>query len=132
MNTLRRCVLVVDDEALIAQTWCIHMEMIGVEVCGVAATAEAAIALAKQHRPAVILMDVRLKGQADGIDAAIAIREHLSSRIIFITGSREPETMARIQLGDPASILIKPVADHQLYAAVREGLEPKEAVSATP
>ena len=122
MNTLRQCILVVDDEALIADAWCIHMEMIGVEVCGTAATADSAVALAIEHRPAVVLMDVRLKGQGDGIDAANAIREHVPSKIIFITGSREPETIARIQLSDPAGLLFKPVADHQLHTAVREAL----------
>ena len=122
MTALRQCVLVVDDEALIADVWCIHMEMIGVDVCGVAATAEAAVALAKEHRPALVLMDVRLKGKADGIDAAIAIRKHVASKVIFITGSREPETIARIQLGDPANVLFKPVSDRQLHTAVREAM----------
>lgn len=122
MTALTRCVLVVDDEALIAQTWCTHMEMMGVDVCGVAATVDAAVALAKEHRPAVVLMDVRLRGPADGIDAAIAIRQFVPSKVIFITGSREPEMIERIQLGDPSGILFKPVSDRQLHTAVREAL----------
>ena len=122
MTGLRRCVLVVDDEALIADLWCMHMEMIGVEVCGVAATAEAAVALAQEHRPAVVLMDVRLRGASDGVDAARLLGEHVASKVIFITGSRDPDTIARIQSAEPAAILFKPVSDRQLHTAVREAL----------
>ncbi len=127
MNALRHCVLIVDDEAMIAQLWSIHMEMIGLDVCGVAATAEAAIALAQEHRPALVLMDVRLKGEADGIDAAIAIREQMDSKVIFISGSQEPSTLARMKLGSPSCVLFKPVSDRQLHAAVRNALDPAAA-----
>ena len=127
MIALRRCVLVVDDEALIADLWGLHMEMIGIEVCGLAATADGAVRLAQEHRPAVILMDVRLRGTKDGVDAAIAIRSSVGSKVIFITASKDPETIARIQLGSPTAILFKPVFDRQLHAAVRDALGPAPA-----
>lgn len=123
MSALRRCVLVVEDEALIAEVWCIHMKMMGVDVCGVAANADAAVSLAQEHQPAVVLMDVRLKGPGDGVDAAISIHEHVRSQIIFITGSREPEMIERIGLGNPAAILFKPVSDRQLRAAMDDALK---------
>src|SRR5258708_2956335 len=62
MSELRKSVLVVDDEQLIAELLCCHMEDMGLEVCGTAATAASAIALAQEHRPSVGLMDVRLRG----------------------------------------------------------------------
>ena len=62
MTALNRSVLVVDDHAIIAELWCLHMEMMGLEVCGTAATADEALSLAEQHRPAIVLMDVRLRG----------------------------------------------------------------------
>lgn len=124
MSDLRDCVLVVDDEALIADLWCMQMELIGVDVCGVAATADAAIALAQEHRPAVVLMDVRLRGERDGVDAAISIRQSVGSKIVFVTGSKEPQTITRMQLGTPSAILFKPVSDRQLHTAIREALKP--------
>jgi CheY-like chemotaxis protein len=120
MSNLNECVLVVDDQALIADLWCILLEDMGFDVCGTAPTAVAAIAMAKQHRPRVIIMDVRLRGEMDGVDAALAIHESLGSKVIFITGSREPETMARIQLDNPAAVLFKPVSNRQFQSAVRE------------
>jgi DNA-binding NarL/FixJ family response regulator len=122
MSGLRECVLVVDDEALIANLWCMHLEAMGMEVCGIAATADSAIALAQQHRPSVVLMDMRLRGQKDGVDAALAIHESVGSKVIFITGSQETGTMARIQLDHPIAVLLKPVSGRQLKAAVNDAL----------
>ena len=96
MSDLQRCVLVVDDEFLIAQGLCLQVEDMGLNVCGTAATAETAVALAQAHRPSVVLMDVRLRGKGDGVDAAIAIHFTVGSRVIFITGSQDPNTVMRI------------------------------------
>jgi len=120
VSGLRDCVLVVDDEAIIAELWRIHVDCMGLEVCGTAATADEAIALAEEHRPALVLMDVRLQGKKDGVDAALAIHDAVGSKVIFITGSREPETMARIQMDHPADVLFKPVSQKRLQAAVRK------------
>jgi two-component system, response regulator PdtaR len=123
MNDLSECVLVVDDQALIADLWCILLEDMGFSVCGTAPTAAAAISMAREHRPRVIIMDVRLRGEMDGVDAALAIHESLDSRIIFVTGSREPETMARIRLDNPAAVLFKPVSNQQFQSAVRQAFQ---------
>jgi DNA-binding NarL/FixJ family response regulator len=123
MGNLRDCVLVVDDDAMIADAWSMIMQDMGVDVCGTAPTAAIAIAMAQAHRPKVVLMDVRLRGEPDGVDAAIAIRELIGSRIVFITGSKEPSTAARMQLGHPAAVLFKPVSERQLQAAVKSAME---------
>jgi CheY-like chemotaxis protein len=130
MNDLRECVLVVDDEVLIAELWCMILEDMGLEVCGQAATAEAAVAMALAHRPKVVLMDVRLRGQQDGVDAALAIHENVGSKVIFITGSKEASTAARIRLDHPVAVLFKPVSDRQLQSAVRAAMaEPAKGQS---
>ncbi len=118
MTTLHRTVLVVDDEFLIAQGLCMQVEDMGLTVCGTAATADDAVALAQLHRPKVVLMDMRLQGTKDGVDAALEIYRSVGSKIIFITGSREPSTLARIKLDHPFAVLFKPVAEHQLRLTV--------------
>ena len=118
MTGLNPCVLVVEDHAVISELWCLHMEIMGLEVCGTATTADHAIELAEQHRPAIVLMDVRLIGEKDGVDAALAIHDAVGSKVIFITGSKEPSTMARIEQDHPTAVLIKPVADHLLRSTV--------------
>jgi two-component system, response regulator PdtaR len=122
MSSRQERALVVEDEALIADLWCMILDDMGLDVCGTATTAEVAIALARTHRPKIVLMDVRLRGELDGVDAALAIHESVGSKVIFITGSKDPSTSARIQLDHPSAVLFKPVSDRQLKAAVRAAL----------
>ena len=63
-------------------------------------------------------MDMRLRGAEDGVDAALVIHETVGSKVIFITGSKEPSTMARIQLDHPEGVLFKPVSTAQLRSAL--------------
>jgi len=119
---LADCILVVEDEFLIAASLKMQIEDLGLQVCGTADTALDAIAMAKEFRPRVVLMDMRLKGQGDGVDAALAIHLSVGSKVIFITGSREPATMARIQEDHPAAVLFKPIYGRQLQTAIESVL----------
>jgi DNA-binding NarL/FixJ family response regulator len=119
---LEDCIAVVDDEFLIVTGLTMQLEDLGMTVCGSAATAEEAVALAQAARPAVVLMDVRLRGDKDGIDAALAIHDTVGSKVIFLTGSREPATIARIELDHPAGVLFKPVQNWQLREAIQAAL----------
>ncbi len=122
MGDLNNEVLVVDDEFLIVKLLCIYVEEMGLKVCGTAAEADQAIRLAQEHRPAVVLMDMRLRGEKDGVDAAMAIHETVGSKVIFITGSSEPSTINRIELDHPAAVLFKPVSDRQVRAAIEAAM----------
>ena len=122
MTALADCVLIVDDEFLIAEGLRMQLEDMGMEVCGKAATADEAVALARLHRPSVVLMDMRLKGGRDGVDAALEIHADVGSKVIFVTGSREPSTIARINEDHPSGILFKPVFGAQLETAIQEAL----------
>ena len=123
MSDHQDSVLVVDDEVLIAHLWCMTLEDMGLKVCGTAATAENAISMAREHRPKVVLMDVRLRGALDGVDAALAIHEEVGSKVVFITGSKEKATLERIQQDHPMSVLFKPVSDRLFKAAVKAAME---------
>lgn len=115
-------VLVVDDEYLIAELLSEMLEEMGMQVCGTAASAGEAVAMAQLHQPPLVLMDVRLRGPGDGVQAAIEIHRTVGSRVIFITGSREPATVARIQADHPSGLLFKPILFDQLQQAVRQAL----------
>lgn len=121
-GTLDGCVAVVDDEFLIAEGLTMQLQDLGMTVCGTAATADEAVALAQARRPAIVLMDVRLNGERDGVDAAIAIHETVGSKVIFVTGSRDAATMERIGLDHPSGVLFKPISDRQLRQAIDAAL----------
>lgn len=122
MTALQKAVLIVEDEHLIALGLAARIEDMGLDVCGTADTADDAVAQARLHRPAVILMDMRLRGVKDGVDAAQAIYESVGSKIIFVTGSREQKTIDRIGLDHPFAILFKPVSDGALEIKVSEAM----------
>ncbi len=117
-GALRDCVLVVDDEVLISELWCMILEDMQLDVCATATTAASAIALANEHRPKLVLMDVRLEGPSDGVDAALAIQRTVGSKIIFVTGSRDAPTLDRITAARAAGVLFKPLREQQLQLAV--------------
>ena len=119
-------VLIVDDEFLIAQGLCMQVEEMAMVVCGTATNADEALALAMMHRPEVVLMDIRLRGDKDGVDAAREIHRTVGSKVIFITGSREPETLARIKGDHPAAVLFKPISEGQLISAIRAVIDDPE------
>jgi two-component system, response regulator PdtaR len=122
MPDLVNCVLIVEDEFLIADMFETQIEDMGITVCGIAGTADEAIAYAREHRPALVLMDVRLKGAKDGVDAAIAIHNSVGSKIIFITGSREPANVKRMEVDHPTAVLFKPIYGGALQSAVKSAL----------
>lgn len=122
MSDLQRQVLVVDDEFLIAMGLINQVEEMGLTVCGSASTADEAVALARLHRPMVVLMDMRLDGTKDGVDAALVIHEEVGSKVVFITGSQEPDSLARIRSDHPCAILFKPVSSNQLRGAITVAL----------
>jgi two-component system, response regulator PdtaR len=123
VSDLPECVLVVDDDVIIADGWVTILQDMGLEVCGIAATAAAAIVMAQTNQPKLVLMDMRLRGSQDGVDAALAIHDQVGSKIIFITGSREPQTLARIELAHPSAVLFKPVSDGRLRTAVLAAMQ---------
>ena len=118
MSDLARTVLVVDDEFLIAMGLIAQVEDMGLSVCGSASTADKAVELARLHRPILVLMDMRLDGAKDGVDAALIIHQEIGSKVIFITGSQEPSTVTRIHLDHPCAILFKPVSTQLLRTAI--------------
>jgi two-component system, response regulator PdtaR len=107
-------ILIVEDQFLVSECLKIWVEILGFEVCGVAKSADRAIELAVQHEPNYILMDVRLEGARDGVDAALAIHGRFDTRIIYCTGSSEPSTLKRISEDHAFAVLIKPIDSTQL------------------
>ena len=103
-----RCIRIVEDELILIEMRSAMVEDMGMEVCGGAAAADEAVHLAKLHVPALVLMDVQLKGPKEGVDAAFAIRRLMPTPVLYITGSREPRTIACIETDDPAGVLFKP------------------------
>lgn len=117
--TEARSVVIVEDDFLIAEYLRDLCEQAGYPVVGSAADAETALRVIRETRPSRILMDVRIKGRRDGVDVGAEVhKERPDVRIIYVTGSNEPPTIARIKTNAPYRILIKPIAPHALIEAL--------------
>lgn len=102
-------ILIVEDEIMIAECLKMQLEDEGYNVCGNFTTGEEAVAFVQETKPDVILMDINLVGEIDGIEAAQLITEKSRIPIIFMTGYEEPEIVERAQKVNPVAFLIKPV-----------------------
>ena len=112
-------VLIVEDELLVA--W--HLESLirdqSLEVCGLVPDGDGAVEQAADLDVDLVLMDVRLAGRMDGIEAARRIREQRNTPIIFITAHGDQETRAYIdQMVPGAPVLAKPISAHRLRDAI--------------
>jgi 1,2-diacylglycerol 3-beta-glucosyltransferase len=118
-------VLIVEDELLVAWQLESLVRDQHLEVCGLVPDGEGAIEQAGDLDVDLILMDIRLAGRMDGIEAARRIRENRGTPIIFITAHGDPTTCAHIQRIVPgAPVLSKPVSGQRLGEAIAAVLKP--------
>ncbi|MCX6876545.1 MAG: response regulator [Verrucomicrobia bacterium] len=114
--------LIVEDEFILAMDLKARLGEMGYGVVGKAGTGAAAIAAAEQHRPDLILMDIRLSGHMDGIAAASEIRRHHDIPVIFMSAYADEETRQRAAAAEPAGFLSKLTTDRDLRTAIETAL----------
>ena len=109
-------VLIVEDEFFIALDAETQVTSLGHVVVGIAVSADQAVALAAREQPDVALMDIRLNGARDGIDAALEIRARYGVESIFVTANTDPATLQRARSINPLAIIEKPLTVTRLQA----------------
>jgi DNA-binding NarL/FixJ family response regulator len=91
----------------------------GCDVVGVEHLAGPARETIFAQQPDYVLMDVRLGGKRDGVDIAMEVHDRCpDTKVVFITGSNEPPSLARIHSDHPYRILIKPVSPADIVQAL--------------
>ena len=111
-------ILLVEDERILAMDLQLTLEELGFTVLGIEDTAEGAVEACARCLPDVVLMDIRIRGEADGVDAARTIRERMDTPVIFLTAHDDRDTLRRAMLTDPYGYLVKPVRRGTLFTAV--------------
>lgn len=115
---VRPTVLVVEDEWLVARHIQACLQSSGFDVLTPVHSARSAIDAALHARPDVIVMDVKLDGEMDGISAAREIARHRPTPVVYLTAHADRETVARAAAGQAASYILKPFVERQLVSAV--------------
>jgi CheY-like chemotaxis protein len=119
-------VLVVEDDYFVSMEIEAVLMDLGCDVVAIPSTAEEALSIAARERPDLILMDIRLAGRMDGIEAATRIHDALGIRSLFVTAHSDPGTFARGEAANPLGWVPKPFTAHQLTTAVTAILRPTD------
>ena len=115
-------ILVVENEALVAKDIENKLRRIGYAVAGVALTGAEAVRMAEELCPHLILMDIKLRGEMDGIEAAGQIHTFLDVPIIYLTAFADTATLQRAKITDPAGYVIKPFEERELQVNIEVAL----------
>lgn len=111
-------IFIVEDEGIIANRLKSTLEMMGYKVCGATSSGEKAIELVTELKPDLVLMDIHLSGEMNGIEAAAKIHENVNVPIIYSTAYSDNFFLEKAKATEPYSFLVKPVQDRELYAAI--------------
>jgi two-component system, response regulator PdtaR len=117
-----RRILVVEDDFLVANEIEVALSDAGFDIAGVVASADEAVELAESRRPTLVVMDVQLAGERDGIHAAVEIFRKLATRCIFATAYCDQYLLERARPAMPLGWLQKPYSIYALVNAVRRAL----------
>jgi CheY-like chemotaxis protein len=112
------CVLVVEDERIISMALTSLLRGLGHRVSACVASVEAALAALDDQRPDLVLLDIHLEGELDGIATALAIRERKGPPVAFTSAYTDAETRQRAQALEPLAFLSKPVCTHDIKKLV--------------
>jgi two-component system cell cycle sensor histidine kinase/response regulator CckA len=115
-------ILVVEDEGIVGLDIQRRLQNMGYAVPEVVATGGAAVQCALELRPQLVMMDIRLKGEMDGITAADHIHRLLDVPVIFLTAYADEDTLRRAKVTEPHGYVLKPFEERELHIAVEMAL----------
>lgn len=117
-----KSILIVEDESIVALELQTRLQDLGYRVFEPCNTGEKAIEVAQQVIPDLVLMDIMLRGEPDGIDAAIQMKERVDLPIIFLTAYADERTLSRAKKAKPYGYLIKPFQERELRSTIEMAL----------
>ena len=115
-------ILIVEDEAIVAESLKDQLINLGYQVCRTAANGEDAMRIMEHSEPDLVMMDIMLEGPMDGVEVAGRIREKNEIPVIFLTAYSDNETLQRAKITEPFGYLIKPYKERELHTNIEVSL----------
>jgi DNA-binding NarL/FixJ family response regulator len=109
---------IVEDEMIIGDTICLALQTLNYEYCTPARSYEKAVYMLKHEKPTIVLLDINLNAELDGIDLGHFINANYSIPIIYLTANSDKATIERCKETLPNAFLIKPFSNDELYSAI--------------
>lgn len=122
----RTKILVVEDEGIVARDIKGTLQNLGYEVTDTVSSGKKAIEKAEECRPDLILMDIKLQGKMDGIEAAHRIHARYDIPIIYLTAYSDENMLKRAKITDPFGYILKPFSDRELHSSIEIALHKHE------
>lgn len=114
--------MIVEDERVVAADLEDKLKAMGYDVCGKAYSGEQAVSTAEEAHPDLILMDIKIEGSMDGIEAANLIKEKFSVPVIYLTAFSDEHILQRAKVTEPFGYLLKPFQSRELRSVVEIAL----------
>jgi CheY-like chemotaxis protein len=118
----RTKILIVEDEWLVAQGIKESLIDLGYEVVGIAVSGRETLQLVAEQRPDLVLMDILLQGDMDGIEAAERLRRQSEIPVVFLTAYADSTTLARAKVVEPYGYILKPFEVREIHSAIEIAL----------
>ena len=118
----KKKIFVVEDESIVSLEIQSRLKSLGYAISGAAASGDEAIRKVIDLKPDLILMDIRIKGEIDGIETAAEIKKIYDIPIIFLTAYADPVTIQRAKIADPFGYIIKPFEERELNISIEIAL----------
>ena len=122
-------ILIVEDESIVAKDIQNSLKNLGYNVPTIVASGEKAIKEVEDSKPDLVLMDIILKGDMDGIEAANIIRENFNVPVIFLTANADDKTVSKARIAEPYGYVIKPFREKELQTTIEMALYKHEKVA---
>lgn len=120
MENFKKRVLIVEDDKLLALVEERLIERLGYEVAGNAATGEDALKMIEELDPDILVVDISLKGEMDGVETVKRLRKHSSVPVIFLSGNSDKFNYERARKVGFVDYLVKPVTAQQLESPLQQ------------
>ncbi|NJD87046.1 MAG: response regulator [Betaproteobacteria bacterium] len=123
----RTRLMLVEDERIVATNLRLRLDQLGYEVSAVASSGEEALSHAHESWPDLILMDIRIEGEIDGIETAERLNRIRPVPVIYLTAHSDEGTLARARSSSPFGYLLKPFSEREMHATIQMALARFEA-----
>ena len=119
-------ILIVEDERITSDHLRRLLTRLGYEIVGIAATGVAAVEQLQDAHPDLVLADIGLPGQIDGVEVATRARDDYDIPVVFLTAFSDPETIRRARVPEPYGFIVKPFSEEELHATIEIALQQSE------
>ncbi|MEB3827759.1 hybrid sensor histidine kinase/response regulator [Phormidium sp. CCY1219] len=116
-------ILIVEDEFLIAKGLSRKLKKLGYEVVDIVASGEDALQRVADKYPDLVLMDIAIQGELDGIETATKIHHYYKIPVIYVTAYADDETLERAESSGSYGYILKPFKDREVHAAIKMALK---------